>query len=315
MPTLAAALTTFLKLDRAPTTARQYTYILSKLVSAIGPARDCQRVTYEDLVDYVNTLDVTRSTKAGYVAIYKAFFTWCVESEYTPASPAARLKKPRKQTAPAESRAIPPAELRAIVEYVRVDSPRNYALLLFLADTACRVGGLLSLTLDNLHVEDGYAWIFEKGGKWHRANYGVDTAAALQRWLHLRPKADHSFVWTGQGPDYETLKPPAVRYIVRTLSSKVGCTREWFPHAIRHAVAYAWADAGVAPTLVQAKLGHSSASITLENYYPHDDARLVTTSNRLALQALKTPDRDRFAPVPLPIPAAAPRDRPTKRAR
>jgi integrase len=300
MPTLGAALATYLKLDRSPVTNRQYGYVLNRLIADIGPARDVQRVAYEDLVDQLATLNIAVSTRRGYIAIYKAFFSWCDEVGYLAVSPAARLKRPRRDRAVAPPRAIPPDELRAIVEYVRVDSPRNYAIILFLADTGCRVGGLLSLTLDNLHVEDGYAWVYEKGGKWHCALFGPDTAAALRQWLARRPSVKHRFVWTGKSPGYEPLSRQAVHYVIRTVSQRVGCTREWFPHAVRHAVGYAWADAGIAPTIVAAKLGHNDPKITMDHYYPRDMDRLRTTSQRLALQALKPSSHERFSPVPLP---------------
>lgn len=300
MPTLAAALDTYLKLERSPETNKQYRYILGKLIAAIGPARNLERITYEDLLDYLSSLTIAASTRSNYTVLVKTFFKWCVEVEYLDQSPARRLKVKKHRRPPNQTRAIPPDDLRAVVEYARVTSPRNYAALLFLADTACRIGGLLSLRLENLHIDEGYAWIMEKGSRWQLVHFGADTADALRRWLRSRPAAQHTFVWTGQGPDYAPLKDNAVRYFLRAICQKLGLQRVWFPHAFRHAVAFAWADAGVPPTVVQHKLGHADPSITLEFYYPETDERVITTSRRLALQALKEPDRHLFAPVPLP---------------
>lgn len=300
MPMLREALDTYLKIDRAALTNKQYRLILGALARDIGPARRLERLTFEDLLDWLDAQTIQRTTRRNYISIVKAFFNWCVSVGYIQASPARQIKRGKLHSADKQPRAIPPDDLRRIVDYARMTSPRNYALLLFMADTGCRVGGACSLTLDNLHVDEGYAWILEKGGQWVRALFGVDTAAALAAWLKKRPHALHPYLWTGLAPDYKALTPNGVRYVLKSLSAKTDCSRDWFPHAIRHAVAYAWADAGVSPTVVAGKLGHSDPSITLDNYYDHSDERVVMTSQRLALQALKTPDHQRFAPVPLP---------------
>ncbi len=42
-------------------------------------------------------------------------------------------------------------------------SPRDYALALFLADTGCRVAGVVGLKFGDLDLEHGTAEVFEKG--------------------------------------------------------------------------------------------------------------------------------------------------------
>lgn len=304
MPTLRQAVDTYLKIDRAQLTNKQYAIILGRMSQAIGPARRVERIAFEDLLDWLSDQAIQRTTRRNYTSIIKAFFNWCVSVDYIEVSPARRLKREKRNPENKQPRAIPPEELRKIVDYARMTSPRNYALLLFMADTGCRVSGACSLTIDNLHIDEGYAWLWEKGGRWERAIFGPDTATALSQWLSKRPPAAHAYVWTGQAPDYRPLTANAVRYVLKSLSTKTGCSREWFPHSIRHALAFAWADAGVPPTVVARKLWHGDPAVTLENYYPMSDERVIATSQRLALQALRTPDHERFAPVPLP--AAAP---------
>lgn len=300
MPKLRAALTIYLKVERAPLTNRQYGLILGRMVAELGPGRAVGRVSYEELLDYLDGLGVRLSTRRSYVSIIKAFFAWCVEMGYAEQSPAARLRRGPRHAQPPLPRAIPPEELTRIVEYVRYASPRNFALLLFMADTGCRVSGLCSLSLDNLHIEEGYAWLLEKGSRFELALFGVDTAAALRRWLGKRPDVNHRYVWTSRGPHYQPLTPNGVRYILAALSRRTECSRVWFPHAIRHAVAYAWANAGVPATLVAQKLWHTDVRVTLENYYPRAQDALRMTQQRLALAALKPTDQSWFGPVPLP---------------
>lgn len=234
MPTLRDALDTYLKIDRADLTNKQYRLILGALARDIGPARRIERLTFEDLLDWLDAQAIQRTTRRNYVSIIKAFFNWCVSVGYLSASPARPIKRGKLHEDDRQPRAIPAEDLRRIVDYAKMTSPRNYALLLFLADTGCRVGGACSLTIDNLHLDMGYAWLKEKGGRWAKALFGADTAAALAVWLQKRPRAaPHPYVWTGLAPSYNVLTTNGVRYVLKSLSVKTGCSREWHPHACR----------------------------------------------------------------------------------
>lgn len=295
MPTLAEALDTYLLIERRPQTQHQYRTTLGCLIRAIGPDNDVSLISYEMLLRYQARLRETLkpSTVRGYTNIYKAFFNWCVARKYTEISPAADLPRPRKSGDPSDAKAIPGDELRRMVEYARITSPRNHALMLFLCDTGCRVGGLVSLTILHLHLDEGCAFIEEKGGQWQRVTFGEETAAALAAWLEKRPACKHDFVWTGKGPLYMPIKRAAVEVLFRELSEKVGASRFWTPHSVRHAVGHAWAKAGVPPHITKQKLGHAHISTTLNFYYPQQDPYVEVASRHLSLAVLKDADDQR----------------------
>lgn len=296
MPTLREALLTFCKLDRSPFTNRQYRLVLSRLATDIGPQRDVSLVTYEDLVDYFahqRTRGLKQSTLNGYLAIHKTFFAWCVERDYTDQSPTAdlRLRKPPRN--PADIKPIPPDDLRKIIELARWTSPRNYAMLMFLADTGCRVGGLESLKLPNLYLDAGYAIITEKGGDLVRVWFSPPTADALRRWLKHRPECDHDSVWTTTRPSngYPPLKRGSISAVIRNLCIKAELDTIWSAHSIRHAVGVAWAKSEPV-TVVQRKLNHKDAQVTLRYYFPFADDELARANQRNGLSALKSDDGD-----------------------
>lgn len=302
--TVVEALNTYLSLVSlrlTPATHYQYTKLLEAFVRGyLGTERPLASITVDDLLRYATQRGIAQASKRNRVAIIKGFFAWCVEMGYITTNPAQPIRFAPRARDQRDSRAMPADELRRVLDYLRYDSARNYALILTLATTAVRVGGLLSMTLANLHVEHRMMYVLEKGQKWEAKYFGEETAAAFTRWLAQRPAANHDYVWTGQKPHYAPLTDNAVRYILARACQKTSCSRAWFPHSIRHAVAHAWADQGVPPTVVQAKLGHADPGITLATYYPHDDDRLRTASERLELQALQPSPHERFKPVPLP---------------
>lgn len=295
MPTLQQALHTYLLIERRPATTTTYRRILSRLVAAIGPARDITRISYEDLLDYQATIRATLkpSSVKTYIDTIKAFFSWCVKRKYIAVSPAEDIFVRRPPSASGKSRAIPGDELARMVEYARLTSPRNYAILLFLIDTGCRAGGLCSLTIDNLDLQNYRAVLVEKGGKTQQVRFYTETAAALEAWLKVRQPVDHGFIFTSDAPHYGPFTPRAVNAMMHRLSVKIGASRQWGPHGIRHAVGHAYAAQGVPPTVTRDKLGHSNVMTTLNYYYPQDEEYLELMSRRLTLAPLKSAERKR----------------------
>lgn len=289
MPTLQQALNVFLLIERRPLTTNFYRVTLQAMARAIGPDRDIRLVSFEDLLDYQAKLRQSRksSTVSGYTAVIKVFFNWCLRRGYIDLNPSSDLPRVKQRSDPTHSRAIPSDELRRMVEYARLTNPRNYAMLLFLCDTGCRAGGLVSLTLDHLYLEDMAAVLDEKGGLYLRVMFGEETAVALELWLKKRPAAAHNYVWTGKGPDHEPLHRSAVEYMLAVLSERTGASRRWTPHSIRHAVGHAWAKAGIPPHVTQQKLGHRDIATTLNFYYPRHDPYVEVASRQLSLATLR----------------------------
>lgn len=292
---LDQAIEIFLMIDRAELTNRQYAYVLGAMAEGIGAKRPVRLIRYEDVLAYFSDLrerGVKSSTRDGYINVIKAFFNWCTKNKYIKRNPAADLKRRGRGTPAATeaSRAIPPAELKSLVEAAKYNSLRNYAMILFMVDTGCRTQGVISMKLERLNLEDGSALLLEKGSKWHRAFFGQVTADALSAWLEARPNAAHSYLWTHHAAPYEPLQRGSIGYIVRSLSQRAGLSTIWTPHAIRHAVAHAWADHQAGVTATQHKLGHSNPSITTTYYYPHHESMVRELSQKFSLVALETPD-------------------------
>jgi integrase len=288
LTTLRQALAAYLKEPRRAQTNEQYKRVLTPLVTAIGAERSLDLVSYLDLLDYFDQRGPgwAESTVYSYVTVVKAFFAWCVDVDLLERSPAQHLKRKTPRPDPTVNRAVPPDVLAKMVAAVRF-KPRNRALLLFLIDSGCRIGGAASLVLGKLSLEKGIAELTEKGGVKFTARFGPDTADALAAWLKKRPAVTHEFVWTGNGPRYAPLLPDSISAIVRRLCAEIESDDVYSAHAIRHAVGHAYANAGIPPTITQRKLGHSDVTITLRYYYPQDEAAVDAVSRRYPLIALR----------------------------
>jgi len=290
-PRLSEALNTYLLLDRPASTQAQYRHVLERLVAAVGPARKLSAVTYEDLLDYVQLhreSGLSPVTIRNYICIYKAFFNWCVRRAYLKRSPAADLEVAPVPRDPSSNRAVPPDELQAMVDYARY-SKRDYALLLFLIATGCRIGGAASLTLANLHPDQCYAHLLEKGRRWHTARFGPVTADALRAWLAVRPSVEHPFVWTGHPVPHAPLQPASISAIIRRLAQHTGASYNWSGHFIRHATGHALARAGVPVNAVAQHLGHANWEITASTYFPNHETYLAQVASSHELAALEPP--------------------------
>lgn len=294
MPKLRNCLQTYLQIDRSAYTNRNYAACLNSMSRSIGPDRDIRRITFDDLADYTSQLreGVAQSTFHQYIRVIKTFFSWCVKTGHIKESPAVPLRARKPSRDPSRNRAIPAADLKRML---RVAQPnlRNYAIILFLADTGCRVGGLTSLTLDRLDVDKQTAVLQEKGGTWHRVYFGEEVADALREWMAIRPKVQHNYIWTGKGGG--RMKRESLSTMITRIAKKA-TGKVYGPHAIRHSVGHALARR-VPVTMTQQKLGHADPQITMEYYYPSDDESLKEISLRHSLAALdEQPDTDKKQP-------------------
>lgn len=288
MPMLQEAIGQFLKVDRSSHTNRQYRRVLTKLSAAIGPQRHVGLVTYADLLDYTANLrpTVQPSTFNTYMLVMKSFFSWVTRSGYVPISPAANLIARTPPRDPMEERGIPPEHLAEMRRFA-YPNPRNYAVLLFLTESAARVGGAATLRLSRLDLKECEASLLEKGRQYVTVFFGEETADAIRRWLRVRPTAAHDYVWTHKKQSTR-LEVPGLTDIIQTISLRA-CGVKYGPHRLRHHVAETWEAAGCSPYDIQHKLNHASARTTQDHYLRNHHPAVKQLSRKLSAVVLGSP--------------------------
>lgn len=222
-------------------------------------------------------------TIKGRVQSVRAWFSWCAERGVVESSVASHLRMPRVSGLVKRDRVMGVEDLGRMVEVAEVQAvegrPRDLAILLFLVETGCRVGELVSLRLDRLDLRGLEAVVQGKTGR-RIVDFAGATRDALEKWLVVRPAVDHQFVFVGRrgGP----LGTYGVYGVLRRLAREGGVEGRFNPHAIRHLVGQTWTDEAN-PELARQKLGHRDVHTTLMFYANQDRKRLKAATCRLSL--------------------------------
>lgn len=278
---LKEALEQFLLLDRAWSTRDTYRKILVRFVDDIGPGRPLDLVRPEDVHAYILKLrdrnhkwethptrrrvdePLSAATVYKHVKTVKRFFNWCVERGYVSLSPARYVSCRRPVQPLGEGKAATENEISAILEQA-CKKPRDWAVVLLLAQSGARASEVAGLKIKNLVLADNRAIVDGKGSKRREIFFLPETAAALRAWLAVRPDdAPHDYVFTSTR-GHGKLNPQAISQITRRLSHAAGLERDLGAHAFRHYVGTKLARERVALPIIQAWLGHSDPVITMQ---------------------------------------------------
>ena len=198
------------------------------------------------------------STVQGYIRCVKRLFSWFEDESLVKISPAYRLKK--NKLPKSQPREIDERDLLALLRVSKTwgrHCKRNYALLMFLADTGVRVGGLVGLRVSALDLKKRQATVIEKGSKARVVFFGAKTALALKTWFLCRGlPGDSVFGLTADG----------VRVTLRHLKLAAGVKGRVNPHSFRHAFAKRTIVNGGDVAVLSALMGHSDIKVTRDSY-------------------------------------------------
>lgn len=205
---------------------------------------------------------------AGYVRVLRRLFNFALEEGLIDENPAKSIRVPKPERG--EPKAIATQDflrLLAAIDDSRVVGLRDRALLLLLADSAARVGGVVRLRLSDLDLEQQIAYLREKGGKGRCAFFSPLTRDALQAWLNVRPvdRGDRLFVNLGSRGNC-SMTPQSVREVLRRLKRKAGVAGPVNPHSFRHAFAREYLSNGGDLASLADIMGHSDVRVTWMNY-------------------------------------------------
>jgi site-specific recombinase XerD len=215
------------------------------------------------------------ATLRGYVRAWRAFFNWLTDDGAIACSPARKLKLP--QTPKQPPKAVTRSDMDLIVEAARQSSARDYAILCILADSACRVGGLCAITLDNLDLDRAQAIVVEKG-QTRFLLFSPRTVDAIRAYLAARPAVATRALFVGRKST--ALTPSGIHALLERLAGAAQVTGRHNPHAFRHGWARGALQAGADLGDVAQLLGHRQVQTTYEFYGRWSTDELHTLHDR-----------------------------------
>ncbi|WP_299460317.1 site-specific tyrosine recombinase XerD [uncultured Gimesia sp.] len=150
---------------------------------------------------------------------------------------------------------------------------RDRAILAMMYATGCRVTEVVSLPLNAVKLEEGYAKCLGKGNKERMVSLNPVAVAAVEAYLkHERPGmvkrnlAEQALFLNRGGKQLSRIM---VWNIVKKNAARVGCSKEVSPHTLRHSFATHMMAGGAEIRALQELLGH--ANIRTTQIYTHVD--------------------------------------------
>lgn len=200
----------------------------------------------------------------SHVTALHSFFSWCAR-EYELPNPMENIRR-----APRRS---PKVKAISSEDFVKLfdatadtdGGTRDRAILAFLADTGCRLAGLVHLKCSDLDLDARRAVVTEKGNKTRKVVFTHTTARLLFAWLSVR-RSRSDFVFTSVVPPFECLSPDGVQQVIKRLKRRAKITGRVNPHAFRHAFAREYLKNGGDIVTLARLLGHSDVNTTAAYY-------------------------------------------------
>jgi site-specific recombinase XerD len=210
-----------------------------------------------------------RDSISSYMRAVKRLFNWLASENMISVNPARGLRLPRSTDRDPKSYDVD--DFVRLLIATQGNTPirlRDRALLLLLADTGCRVGGLTRLRLDDLDINKRMVRLHEKGERFRSIPFSVATLDALMLWLDARPKVSEDWVFINLGPLVREVRltEDAVGEVFRRLKKRAKVKGRVNPHSFRHGFAREWIRAGGDLATLARMLGHVDPSITLRYY-------------------------------------------------
>ena len=210
------------------------------------------------------------ATVHQYVRCARRLFRWLFLEGYIPTNPAQRLELPPLPDP--RPRGISLADLEKLI--VSAETARDKAIVLFLGDTAARVGGVAGLQLKDLDLSLGLALVHEKGrggnGRTRPVFFNDRTRQALTAYLEERPDLpDCQSLFVSEKNNRHKqrgLTTNGIYLVLKRLAKKAGVKENYNPHSFRHGSLRGMLENGMPLPDVSRIAGHSSVKVTGDIY-------------------------------------------------
>jgi len=251
-----------------------YRRCLSSFLTFLGPETDLAAVSVRDIRAWRAHLldrDMSIYSVHGRQRAARRLFSWLLEDGRVTRNVA--LEVPLVRLPPQPPKALTDDDMYRLLERLPAESVRDRAIILFLIDTGCRVGGLCSLTVSALDLPNHRATVIEKGSRGRFVYFTDMTTEMLMLWRDVRPMVDTDALFvTAAG---KPVQPNSIRMLLQRVGKRAGVTGRINAHSFRHAFARNFLRNGGNLAVLGRLLGHSPGSpVTARFYAVFDDREL-----------------------------------------
>lgn len=207
------------------------------------------------------------TSTARLLSAMRKLFQYLYRENYRKDDPSALLSSPKLPSRLPKS--LTEQQVTELLNAPNVDVPlelRDKAMLELLYATGLRVTELVSLTLDNLNLQQGVVRVIGKGNKERIVPMGEEAAYWVRQFVlyarHLLLNGEHSdIVFPSKRAQKMTRQTFWHRIKYYAILAEIN-TDELSPHVLRHAFATHLVNHGADLRVVQMLLGHSDLSTT-----------------------------------------------------
>ena len=232
--------------------------------------KDVPSFSRADIVDFIEQLrdeGYSISSICRFISSIRGLCRYLVIEHAIDEDPSENLQAPKKWERLPKSLTVPEVKtLLAAYASLPVSRPtmvRDAVMFELLYSSGLRVSELISLKLDDMHLEAGFMRVLGKGSKERVVPMNMRAKEQLKQYINqFRPlilkkkKSSHLFV-TGRG---RPMTRQRFWQTMRSLGRRIGI--EIHPHMIRHSFATHLLEGGADLRAVQKMLGHSDISTT-----------------------------------------------------
>lgn len=291
---------TFLRAERnlAPKTVDAYAIdVRGYLEHLAGRGVTVEGATREDVLEHLAWLSgrgLSPRSRARHLAALRGFHRFLEDEKLCAANPTDDLDTPK------HARKLPVyltvAEVEALLaapDATKAVGCRDRAMIEVLYATGLRVSELITLSVNDVNLVDGFVLAFGKGRKERVVPLGRHAIDTLKAYLEgpraaiLKGRDARALFVTPRGKGFSRM---GFWKLLRRYARGVGIAKALSPHKLRHSFATHLVERGADLRAVQAMLGHADLSTT--QIYTH-----VNTQRLRAVYEQHHP-RSRKAPLP-----------------
>lgn len=256
-------------------TVQYYGLSVGLYVRFAGSDTPIQEITLQALRAYYMHLsgrNLASTTIQTYIRALRAFLSWCYQQEYITDNLSNKFRLPKAQRKTID--VLTDSEVRSLMACFNpryLVQLRNLCMCSLMLDSGLRLHEVVTLTIDRLHLPEGYIIVDGKGNKQRLVPLGLSTRKALFRYLSRRPgcaPTDRLFLMSNLQPVTDS----TLRQMFRKLKKRSGVPRIR-AHLLRHTFATRYLENGGDMYALQQILGHTSLEMVKK--YVHFTTRKI----------------------------------------